>query len=1201
MEAERLAKVEAERRTDERRRQEDELRAREARDAEEQSRREREARAESQRRADAEAEAEQIRRERLDAERREADRIEAKRRDDSTRDRDSQQYSNRYSNDRDHPRLEEQRTGTSISSVASDVRRKEKELERRERDVVQPDTSKATVAGAVAAGAAAAITSAAISSYKGKEKEKSRDRQRRDSSSNVKNVTPSSVTVPSTKTYEPSRVSTVEPSSVVTYAPSNLQQDYADDDIFDPNLFKKQPTTTATSRKQTTQDVFKDWEDRYNGPQVTQADFFAPKELLQNDNLPKVRPVDPNEGATNITMSEAHDDTVGSHSMTPPYPTAYSFVATRDGRPSQQQSWPVPSLNLIAPTPPGSRAPSVRAPSPAPAPEPAKEPEKPKAEEANRARSRVSWGENQFHHFEVPTPDSYREQFVSESDLKEQERKSRDDETAKQETSKSEQPTTTYQAYRPPQTSQVPESSSAASTQYVRGDEKESDWDSVVDASSKKSNKKEKKKAKAAAAATAAAAAAAAVATTNTATKNSDAWDQWKRENSSMISNPFSDSHVAASTIAPSTVASSIPSSSSVYQTPSYESASDLDLSKGPSRSTTGPGFVEGEITTEHHPMHVPGSFDEPAVFERDADTSAQDETVVSSKESRKGKKKSKSTDDIIAAQDTPKREEAERTTERQLPKEVTPEPEVQLSKKEKKKRSKAAKRASIDSWEQSDVSSPTSPTVERDIRDIEPVTTSARHETTSNNAVATAMAGGFAALLGNSMKQDQDRIASDFEHARESFHSAEKHTPGDVSSSGQNGFRASDTGDRISSMPGTSLDEDDLVDAKTPRRKKEKRHSSGRWSPSIGSPLRTETRYEDYMGPAPPPPSFDQQPLVEAPKVPTGSALTNAPDAFSSRNVYDSGYHAPDDAPRKEIADRDSDEFFSAGSDEREQSKKKAAELERSTVTYEEDDKSTVISPQSKYDDEQRSIGSSRNKYDGEADREDRYSHRSEAKPESRDQSRDRSYGLEDGGERRRRHRRRETDDAADDWDTKSTISEARSDATGERRRKHRRRESERDGSVESMTRSRSSAASEIGDVHDDRKSSRRKSRRDDDDNVSVISSSSRHDDDRSSKKEKEKRSGGLFSLLSRSRENLAEPSSKSSKSRDEDEEEGKRRRRKHRSDRGSTYGSDDDDARSTISSSSRREKRSSRSERGEGDRKDAYEEKVYRSSYAR
>jgi hypothetical protein len=121
----------------------------------------------------------------------------------------------------------------------------------------------------------------------------------------------------------------------------------------------------------------------------------------------------------------------------------------------------------------------------------------------------------------------------------------------------------------------------------------------------------------------------------------------------------------------------------------------------------------------------------------------------------------------------------------------------------------------------------------------------------------------------------------------------------------------------------------------------------------------------------------------------------------------------------------------------------------------------------------------------------------------------------------------------------------------------------------------------------------------------VSVVSSIPDLDEDRSSRREKEKRPSGLLGLFSsKSRENLAEASSKSSKSKDDDDEERKHRRRKHRSDRGSTYGgSDDDDMRSTISSSSRREKRSSRSrsEKGDGDRRDAYDDKVHRSSHVR
>jgi serine/arginine repetitive matrix protein 2 len=1374
MEAERLAKVEAERRANERSRLQEEVRAREARDAEEQNRREREARTEAQRRADQEAEADQIRRERREAEQHEIDRMEAKKRNDLIRqdlerrriEREAQEYTNRYGSDREQQKLEYQRTGSSVSSVATDVRRKEKELEEREREVMQPDTRKSTVASAVAAGAAAAITSAAISSYKDKEKdkkekkkEKTRERERRrDSSPSVKNVTPSSSKTyepseastvrpsktkltepttsqtyepseastvrpsrvkssepstntyelseastvrpskvksfePTTQTYEPSDVSTVkpsrvkaiEPSSVVTYTPSGLQQDFVDEDIFDPTLFKKQTADTSSNKKETAIDVLKDWETRYNGPTVSQAEFFAPKELLQNDNLPKVRPVDPNEGAPNITMSEAHDDATASHSMTPPYPAAYAFVATRDGRPSLQQSWPVPSLNLIAPTPPGSRAPSVNGASapPSPAIEPVKEPVKvtrrvPKPEDANKARSRVSWGENQFHHFEVPTPDSYRDQFVSDNDLKNQPNTySNGAVSVERESPKSGQSTTTYKPYRPEQGSNISELPEIApSTQYVR-DEKESDWDSIVDASSKKGSKREQKKANAAAAAASA-----------------DDWDDYRHDNMSVISNPFSDTHAAASTIAGSTIGSSIYTSSTVRQSPPYEPASDFSTRTESARSPIGPGYVEGELDTKPFTLHMPGGFDEPTGSEKDDDKPAEKDWDATSKTSKKGKKKSKSTDDIVVAQDTPKRAVAESISEREPLREVAPEPEPPLSKKDKKKKSKAAKRMSVDSWEESDASSLPSPSIQRDIRDIEPPTASkstrepgtvkgtSQSESKSTNVAAAAMAGGFAALLGTSMKQDQDRIASDFEHARQSFQSADKHDSPRTSSSPPSGRRTSDNADRSGSIPGTTYDEDDLVEAKTPRGKKNKRHSSGRWSPTIGSPLRTETKYEDYIGPAP---NFNQQHLFEAPKVPTESALTSAPQSFSSRNVYDSGYHAPDDVPRREPAERDSDEFFSAGSDERERSRNKAQlsdipdhslarsptrseEDDRSTVvtvvpsrskyddgthqagssrTQQEDDNSTVVTAvqsRDKYDDDTRPSGSSRTQHEDDPDHEGRHRQSRESRSESREQSRDRTYGLDDGGERKRRHRHRETDDPNDDWDTRSTFSEARSEATSERRRKHKRRESERDGSPESMIRSRSSAASEPGDLHDDRKSSRRKSRRDDDDNASVISTSSRHDDDRGSKKDKEKRPSGLFGLFSKSKENLAEAYNKSSskpkeeeeeegkhrrrkhrsdrgstyggsddddvrstissssKLKGDDEEEGKRRRRKHRSDRGSTYGgSDDDDTRSTISSSSRREKRSSRSERGEGDRRDTYDEKVHRSSYVR
>ena len=1279
METERLAKAEAERRADERRRQQDEIRAREARETEERERRERDTRADAQRRADQEVEAERKRMEQREAERIETIRRDAQIQEDMERqrkEREVRDYADRHGSDREQRKLEQQRTRGNTSSVSTDVRRKEKEPQESERDSIKSDTRKSTVGNVIAAGAAAAIAGAAIDSYKGRSKDKKEPRdekkqRRRESSPSVKIVAPSNVktyepaepfqtktfTPTTTKMYEPSEASTVktsnvktiEPKGVVTYAPSAIKQDYADDDIFDPNMFKKSADRDFVNKKQTVSEIFHEWDDKYSGPQPTQAEVFAPLELLQNDNLPKVRQFDPNEGATNLTMSEAHADTSSARPMAPPYPAAYAFIATRDGR-SHDPLKEVPSLNLIAPTPPGSRAPSVRSASVPPSPniEPIQESKNvPEPEDANRARSRVSWGENQFHHFEVRTPDSYREQFVSEQDLKDQEQKySQDQITVERDSPKSGQKTTTYEPYRPGQasiSSEPPEI--APSTQPIQ-QETGSDWDSIVDASSKKSSKRDKKKAKAAAA-------AAVTAASVVALSSQDEWDDHRRDASSVISNPFSDSHYAASTIAPSTiapstVASSIPSSSSVYQSPTYESTSDLDLRKG----------KDSALTAEPESMHIPGSFDEPELAPAKPLEGEWDATTTT----KSGKKTSKSTDDIVVrTEDARKRAESESTRELDSAREAVPDSEVKLSKKDKKKKSKAAKRASVDSWEESDVTAPFSTVVERNVRDQEPASATvasdhtgiagetSRSKDVGSSIAAATMAGGFAALLGNAFKQDQQRIASDSEHARESLQSVDKHDSRDMPSSFSNGTRTYDNGDRSSTAPSTALDDEDLVDAKSPRRKKDKRHSSGRFSPTIGSPLRTETKYEDYMGTATRPPNYDTQAFVEAPKVPTESALVSAPATFSSRNVYDSGYHAPDDLPRKYPAERDSDEFFSASSDEKGKPKNQKQEnvqplksSMKSPSKYTNEDVPTTVSPKDRYDDATRLDASTLGKLGNEIEAEDRHRERQEAKSESREHSRDRSYGMDDGSERKRRHRRRDTDEPADDWDNRSTISDARSDANGERRRKHKRREGERDGSLESTVRSRSSAASEPSELHDERKSSRRRSKRDDDDdNASVISTSSRHDEDRSSRKEKEKRSSGLFGLFSKSKESLAETPSKSTKAKDDDEEEGKRRRRKHRSDRGSTYGgsddddmrstissrtkdddeeegkrrrrkhrsdrgstyggSDDDDMRSTISSSSRREKRSSRSERTESDRRDSYDEKVHRSSHAR
>lgn len=1229
-EAERSAKLEIERREAERRREQEgkerreqeERIARRAREmAEEHERREHEARVAEQRRHELELEEgqkqrerpeqerrmaeqrkrdiefeeelEQKRRERRELDRRVAEQREAEQREAEIqqdlerrrREREAAEYSSRYESDRERRVIEQQRTG---SSVASDVRRKEKELEDRERDIVQPDDWKKPAAVATAAAAAAAITSAAIASSKRDDRRTKSDRTSKDDDFRTKEA---------------------EPSSVKTIAPSMIAQDYADDDIFNPDMFKKR-RASPIRQPGSAQEVLQEWEDRYTHEQVSQADFFTPKELLDNTAAPVAR-VDPNEGAPEIHVYQARDEHDYGPPRRPPYPTSYSFTASKDGRGPGNPPYPVPELNLIQPTPPGSRAPTPRvvsvpaSPAIEPVPEPPKE--ETRQDNANRRGSRVSWGANQFQYYDVPTPDSIRENFVSDQDLDKH-------------TKRSNKP-------------QLPEPEIPASTQYVPNQDND-DWAGTM---SKKVSKKDKKKAKVATAAAATAVTTAALASQD---DNRRPLARDDADNMSIMTDPFADKY-AASTV------SAAPSAMSSWSTPFSESASDVTVIPAKPKDS-----MTRELTSE--PMHMPGGFDDSSVpttetptedewtapskkgkkskkpksSDQDAFTepesprtiepirepqsepvreySAEPETKLSKKDKKK-KKKSMSTDEVPYAQDVSKavvpepeptfleerKPESERpveddwsasklskkdkkkskgaadaffdqpssnVTESHAPPELepvrvsAPEPEpetliedegaayAKLSKKDKKKAKKAAKKSTTDTFDDAESSQPSTPVFERDPRDIEPTHTGIassnepRSNGTSSSATNAAMAGGFAALVGAAMKQDQDRIASDFEHARESMEHAR-------------------------SLPSTAFhDVEELGDVKTP--KKKHRMSSGKWSPSIGSPLRSEVQYSDYIG------SLAAQSTSHAANKPSRSPPRDLglSHVFPStiQDTQDSGYFAPDESVQPNSADRDSDEFFSAGSDEQQPVKIRSPPAEK----FADRDKSYVVSPPKSYDDD--------------LEREDR--HRVRYETRSRSHSRERDYELDKGDSpsKRRHHRRRETDERSDDWDSRSMISEARSEATGERRRKHGHRDGDPPRSPDEYR--RSSARSEPGDLEDERKTSRRRSKRDDDDNASIISSTSRYDEEKSSRKDKEKRSSGLFGLFSRSKENLAD-NSKSSKSR-EDEDDGERRRRRKKHREGSAYGSDDDDMRSTISSSSRREKRRSRT--------DSWEEKV-------
>ncbi|KAF2747150.1 hypothetical protein M011DRAFT_64754 [Sporormia fimetaria CBS 119925] len=1070
-EAERQARIEVEQREADRRREHAERLARDAR--EEKERRDREARAEAQLQQNLERDLEQMRKEQREAERREAEIQEDLER------RRRHQSDSRSERVFDPSELQQQQTG---SSVASDVRRKELELQERERAIVSPSVSAGSVGAASAAVAAAAIASAAI----------------RDTPSH-REITPI--------------VKSIEPSKVA--------QDYVDEEIFDPNLFRKPKKSAAYQ-------VLQDWEDRYTAAPVSQADFFAPKELLEDSSkFPKVEKVDPNAGVPDIHVYQAHGDPIVSPPREPPYPPTYSLVRTKDGYQSAPP-YPVPTLNLIQATPPGSKANSVRGVSvpPSPVMEPVKEEQnEAKRDEDTTRGSRVSWGENKIHDYEVPTPETHREQFISDDASRGYGAQGYDEIVVEDESSNR----TSYHVDDAAAGAKVPEI--PPSTQYVP-DQDETSWSGMM---SKKTSKKEKKKAEAAAAVALAAAAAASsiddddlVSTVSTRTdpfSDKHAAASTISEplgNESVISyrtDPFSDRHAASSVVSSRTdpfsdkhrAANSIVSANDdLYDLPS----SDISMRPSLPRVET----MESEVSEDGSLVHMPGAFEDEAPEESASGTSSR-------KSKKKKKRKTKSeTEDVAPPQII---DEAEPKTTGpaayEEPEQVAPESEPadelvrKLSKKERKK-AKAAKWASLGTLDDTDSSNA------RDL--VEPESTG-----------RSSSAGGLAALLGSAMLANRERDAQliDSEPVALRTETAE-------STANVNGSRKEE--DAASSAIASNVPEP--IDG-TPRRKEKRR--SGMWEPSVSSPLR-EVHYNDYIDPAEA--RVVQQPRDQEVSTKDSDAANTQyqpipmePEDPRDYSTHDSGHFAPGDREPSPPAEVDSgEEFFSAGSDERKSTKARSL---RPGTSETSEVRSTVTSPQDN-DDIERSERRRRRR-EREADR-----------------SPDRSYAFEEPGERKRRHRRRTTDEREDDWDDRSVISEARSEANGERRR------------------TRSSAASDPGDGQDrERKSSRRKSRHEDDEEYDLKKSpSSRHEEDRSSKaKEKEKRSSGIFSLFGRSKESPP-PSPRSPKSPKYEEDEERRHRRKKHRDRGSTYGSDDDDARSVTSSSSRREKRRSH---GKGD----------------
>ncbi|RMY78453.1 hypothetical protein D0863_00685 [Hortaea werneckii] len=187
-----------------------------------------------------------------------------------------------------------------------------------------------------------------------------------------------------------------------------------DDDLYDRDFFSRKRGNSRQARsddvdRETADQVVAEMDDYYQAPAPSQAEFFAPKDILSQ----------PSGGKTKV--ADAHDDNqVRSwHATESDDPSTFP-QGTASGK-SKHAPYGVPALNVIAPTPPGSVTSSVKGKGSMPSSPLAQAQDvEDVPEPAGRRRSRsISWGENKTHSYDPPTPDSYqeREAYIREHDL----------------------------------------------------------------------------------------------------------------------------------------------------------------------------------------------------------------------------------------------------------------------------------------------------------------------------------------------------------------------------------------------------------------------------------------------------------------------------------------------------------------------------------------------------------------------------------------------------------------------------------------------------------------------------------------------------------------------------------------------------------------------------------------------------------------
>ncbi|GAB7346679.1 hypothetical protein MBLNU459_g1801t1 [Dothideomycetes sp. NU459] len=243
--------------------------------------------------------------------------------------------------------------------------------------------------------------------------------------------------------------------------PSDDRNGELEDDIYDPDFFRRKRsesdlTKHADIARKAAAKVVSDLEDRYRDPPPSQANFFAPKELSE-----------PAKGKTKATDPIGDNDVqvyhvpgISLNEPPPPYQPSPDFLAKDKDKKSGRMPWNVPKLNVIAPTPPTSHAGSIkgdRSPiSPVEDPQNYDEHGQRDSSLERRKANRVSWGEDQTRVFEVHTPESARDQFMSSQDLEDTQNQKRDEIVVETDEHDEQPQKTTYKAKELPKTTNEP-------------------------------------------------------------------------------------------------------------------------------------------------------------------------------------------------------------------------------------------------------------------------------------------------------------------------------------------------------------------------------------------------------------------------------------------------------------------------------------------------------------------------------------------------------------------------------------------------------------------------------------------------------------------------------------------------------------------------------------------------------------------------